>query len=132
MMREELTKQVIAPEEVAPDDLIVGGVPAPRIGSGVLRKATGKLLRGTILAKSDKDGKLVILGTAAEEGEVLEPYGILADSKDVSAEDVTADIYIGGKFNANKVIVADGYTIKESDKDTLRKYNIEFAAALKI
>lgn len=128
-MREELTKQVISPEEVAPDDLIVSTVPAPRIGAGVLRKGTGVLKRGTILAKSSADGMLVILGTVGDD-ETLEPFAVLADDRDISAEDVPADIYIGGKFNANKVSVADGYTITESDKDTLRKYNIELAAAL--
>lgn len=130
-MKEELTKQVIAPEEAAPDDLIVSTIPAPRIGAGVLRKGTGILKRGTILAKSSKDGMLVILGTAAAGDETLEPFAVLADNRDISAENVPADIYIGGKFNANKVSVSENYTIKESDKDTLRKYNIELTAALK-
>ena len=54
------------------DNLVVGTDPALRIGDGVLRKNSGKLNRGTVLAKSSKDATLVILGTSAEENETLE------------------------------------------------------------
>lgn len=128
-MKEELLKKIVSREESMPDNLIVGTDPATRVGSAVLRKGTGILKRGTVLAKSSADALLVTLGTEAEESETLEAYGILTDDVDISADDVPATIYIGGLFNANRIIVADSYTMTENDKDTLRKYGIEFKAA---
>ena len=116
-----------------PDDLIVGTLPPPRIGSAVVRKGSeaASLKRGTVMAKSSADGKLVVLGSNANGGETLEAYGILADDIEVGTdEDYVAQIYISGKFNSNKITLADSYTMSETDKDTLRKYNIEFVAAL--
>lgn len=115
---------------VTADNLIAGTDPALRIGSGLLRKNTGELKRGTVLAKSSKDGTLVTLGTASVDDETLEAYGILTDDITVPAdEDVHMTIYISGKFNSNKIILAKGYTMTETDKDTMRKYGIEFTAA---
>ena len=115
---------------VTADNLITGTDPALRIGSGLLRKNTGELKRGTVLAKSSKDGTLVTLGTASAGDETLEAYGILTDDITVPAdEDVHMTIYISGKFNSNKIILAKGYTMTETDKDTMRKYGIEFTAA---
>lgn len=115
---------------VTADNLIAGTDPALRIGSGLLRKNTGELKRGTVLAKSSKDGTLVTLGTASVGDETLEAYGILTDDITVPAdEDVHMTIYISGKFNSNKIILAKGYTMTETDKDTMRKYGIEFTAA---
>lgn len=115
---------------VTADNLIAGTDPALRIGSGLLRKNTGELKRGTVLAKSSKDGTLVTLGTASTDDETLEAYGILTDDITVPAdEDVHMTIYISGKFNSNKIILAKGYTMTETDKDTMRKYGIEFTAA---
>lgn len=136
-MKEELLKKIVSREESMPDNLIVGTDPATRIGSAVLRKGTGILKRGTVLAKSSTDSLLVMLGTEPDTTEVegsattemLEAYGILTDDVDISEDDVPTTIYIGGLFNANRIIVADDYTMTETDKDTLRKYGIEFKAA---
>ena len=115
---------------VTADNLIAGTDPALRIGSGLLRKNTGELKRGAVLAKSSKDGTLLTLGTASAGDETLEAYGILTDDITVPAdEDVHMTIYISGKFNSNKIILAKGYTMTETDKDTMRKYGIEFTAA---
>ena len=115
---------------VTAHNLIAGTDTALRTGSGLLRKNTGELKRGTVLAKSSKDGTLVTLGTASAGDETLEAYGILTDDITVPAdEDVHMTIYIGGKFNSNKIILAKGYTMTETDKDTMRKYGIEFTAA---
>lgn len=115
---------------VTADNLVAGTDPALRIGSGLLRKNAGVLERGTVLAKSSKDHALVILGTEAVSEETLEPYGILTDDISVpTEEDVHMTIYIGGKFNSNKIIMKKGYVMTEADKDTLRKYGIEFTAA---
>lgn len=118
---------------VESDNLVVGTVPALRVGNARLRKNSGKLKRGTVLAKSSKDDTLVVLGTTAEEGETLEAYGILTDDIEVPTdENVYMTIYISGMFNSNKIIMADGYVMKEADKDVLRKYGIEFIAAASI
>ncbi len=130
-MTTELLKKLGA---VSADNLIAGTDPALRVGTGKLRKNTGELKRGTVLAKSSKDGTLVILGTAASssesDSEVLEPYGILTDDITVPKdEDVNTTIYIGGLFNTNRIILKESYQMTEADKDTLRKYGIEFTAA---
>lgn len=115
------------------DNLIAGTDPALRVGAAILRADASDAItikRGTVLAKSSKDNKLVALGTAADGDETLEPYGVLSDDITLPVgEDINAPIYIGGKFNSNKIITANNYTITEADKDTLRKYNIEFTAA---
>lgn len=130
-MTTNLNRKVIVAE---PDDLVVRTSPSTRIGSAVVRKGEEviSLKRGTVMAKSSVDGKLVVLGSEAADKETLEAYGILTDNIEVATdEDYTAEIYIGGNFNSNKITVADGYTMSEMDKDTLRKYGIEFTAALK-
>ncbi len=118
--------------EVSYDNLFAGTTPAPRTMGGILRKGDEKieLKRGTLLAKSSADAKLVILGSTAAEGETLEPYGVLCDDVTVDTEDEPCAIYAEGNFNSNSLIVADNYTITEQDKDTLRKYRIVLSAAL--
>ena len=111
--------------KMEPDDLVISTQPPCRVGNGVLKANAGALKRGTILAKGT-DGKLDILGN----DESAEAYGILTDDVEASESDLPVDIYISGMFNANTLIVKDGYEIKESDKDTLRKYGIEYRAAL--
>lgn len=118
---------------VSYDNLFAGTNPPPRTMGGVLRKcATETEYKcGTLLAKSSEDNKLVILGSTAAEDETLEPYGVLCDDITVgTAEDEPCEIYAEGNFNSNSLIVADGYTITEKDKDALRKYHIVMSAAL--
>lgn len=119
--------------EVSYDNLFAGAVPQARPAGGILRKADAETTykRGTLLAKSSADAKLVILGSTAAKDETLEPYGVLMDDITVGTEeDETCAIYAEGNFNSNSLIVSDGYTITEQDKDTLRKYNIIISAAL--
>lgn len=119
--------------EVSYDNLFAGATPAQRTMGSVLRKGDEEVTykRGTLLAKSSVDGKLVILGSSPEEDETLEPYGVLCDDTTVGEdEDEPCAIYAEGNFNRNSLIVADGYSITEQDKDTLRKYRIVLSAAL--
>lgn len=125
----ELDNKIVTTAESDPDNLIVGITPEPRVGNAIIKQCEGILKRGTLLAKSSKDASLVILGTTAGSGETLEPYGILTDDTDTTEGDMPATIYISGMFNDNKVICKDSYTMTEADKDTLRKYGIEFKAA---
>lgn len=118
--------------EMEYDGLVVDLVPEVEVRGGTIRKlaAATTLKRGTILAKSSKDNTLVVLGTAATDGETLTPDCILCDDVAVGADaDVSVSVYTAGCFNTNRVHVADGYTISATDFDALRKYSIVFKAA---
>lgn len=107
------------------DNLIMGTCPPCRTGGGYLVPGTGDLARGTVLAKN-AEGKLDVLGNA----EGAKAYGILTDPVKGSEEETPVTVYISGKFNRNKISVAEGYTMTEDDLDTLRAYGIEFTAAM--
>ena len=118
--------------EMEYDGLIVDLVPEVEVRGGTIRKLAQEttLKRGTILAKSSKDNTLVVLGTAATDGETLTPDCILCDDTVVGTDaDVSVSVYTAGCFNTNRVHVADGYTISATDFDALRKYSIVFKAA---
>ena len=118
--------------EMEYDGLVVDLVPEVEVRGGTIRKLAKEttLKRGTILAKSSKDNTLVVLGTAATDGETLTPDCILCDDTVVGTDaDVSVSVYTAGCFNTNKITVADGYTMTEEDYDNLRKYNIVFKAA---
>ena len=87
--------------------------------------------RGTIFAKGQGDKKLYILGSTAttESGTLIQDCILCDDATVGTADDVNVAVYTAGCFNTNKVIVQDGYTITEADKDELRKRNIVFKAA---
>ena len=59
--------------EVEYDGLIVGLNPKKRVGPGVIAKGAAETtyVRGTVFAKSAKDGKLYILGSTATSGDTL-------------------------------------------------------------
>lgn len=121
--------------EIEYDNLIIGSIPITQVGGGTIRKleAATTLIRGTLLAKSSADGKLVVLGSEAVEGETLTPDSILCDDIEVgTSEDVPVVVYTAGCFNSNKVIVKKGYTITSSDIDALRKYDIILKSAATI
>lgn len=183
------------------DGLIVGTIPQIIVEGKTIRmgEAETTYKRGTILAKSTVDGKLVILGADAADAEAgeakfsgtgtetvfsvedkpaviksvkvggtesddwtydastgkitfgtapaagtdnivaayddgaaeeLVACGILTDDVTVGTTgDAAVTVYTAGCFNAEKVIVADDYTITEADKDALRKYGIILKAA---
>lgn len=118
--------------EMTFDGLITDIKPAPEVRGGVIRKlsAAATLKRGTILAKSSGDGKLVVLGTAAASNETLTPDCILCDDIEVgTAADEKVAVYTAGCFDIGKVTVAASYTITEGDKDNLRMRGIVFKAA---
>ena len=118
--------------EMEYDNLVVDLVPEVEVRGGTIRKLAEAttLKRGTILAKSSNDNTLVVLGTAAADGETLTPDCILCDDTKVGTDaDVSVSVYTAGCFNTNRVHVAYGYTITEEDFDALRKYSIVFKAA---
>jgi len=118
--------------EMTFDGLITDIKPAPEVRGGVIRKlsAAATLKRGTILAKSSGtagDGKLVVLGSTANENETLTPDCILCDVGTAADEKVA--VYTAGCFDIGKVTVSASYTITEGDKDNLRMRGIVFKAA---
>lgn len=115
---------------VEQDNLITSTDPVPIIGHATIKKeAAGEKVykRGTVLALDSADNKCVILA----DGATLTANCILCDDVTVgTAEDVTVPVYIAGCFNPDRVIVGEGYTMKPTDYDALRKYSIIFKAAL--
>lgn len=134
-MAKELRKKLGSMEY---DGLITGLNPPSRVDGGTIAKLETATVykRGTLLAKSAKDGLLHILGEAPPEpasGETADTYTpdcILCDDTEVGTdEDVHVDVYVSGCFDPKKVTVAEDYTITQADKDKLRTYNIVFKAA---
>lgn len=118
--------------EMAYDGLVTNLTPSVQVSGGTICKlgAEATYKRGTLLAKSTKDGKLYILGTTAASGDTLTPNCILCDAAAVgTVQDVLATVYTAGCFDPEKVTVADGYTLTEADKDKLRERGIVFKAA---
>lgn len=115
------------------DGLITNVVPQVVTGAATVKKLStaGTLKRGTVLAKSSTDGKLVILGTSAGSGETLTPYGILCDDTEVgTAEDVNALVYLAGSFDPDRLIVKSGYTMTAGDITALRNGGIFLKAQI--
>ena len=70
------------------DNLIVGLTPPKRAGAGKIASTGSKeatYTRGTVFAKSAKDGKLYILGSTAASGDTLTADCILTDDVTVPA-----------------------------------------------
>ena len=111
-------------DEMSYDKLIAGMTPPVKVASGILA-TTGSVVthaRGTVFAKSSADGKLHTLGTVPADGDTLTPDCILCDEETVNAtDDTAAAVYVAGCFNIDALIVAEGYTITEADKDKLRE-----------
>ena len=95
--------------EVEYDNLIVGLTPPKRVGAGKIASTGSKeatYTRGTVFAKSAKDGKLYILGSTAASGDTLTADCILTDDVTVPATgDATTTVYLAGCFNPDKLVV---------------------------
>lgn len=112
--------------EMEYDGLIAGLNPAAVVGGGTLAALTAEVEyeRGTVLAKSTKNGQLYTLGSTAAEGDVLTPDCILCDKTRIGTTAQAAAVYLAGCFNPDKLVMADGYTLTEADKDKLRERGI--------
>ena len=109
------------------EKLFAGLQPPPITGKGTIRKlsAAATIARGTLLAKSSTDGKLVIFGTAAAQGETLSPDCVLADDINVgTANDENVAVYLSGCFNEAALTMAANTTLTEANRDTLRMKGI--------
>jgi hypothetical protein len=116
------------------DGLIVANEPVADVFTVTIRKeatAAATYKRGTVLALSAGDGKLVILGSTATTNETLTANCILAEDVEVgTTADVTVLAYRTGHFARNKLAVASGYTLKATDEEELRKAGILLSDAI--
>lgn len=104
--------------ECGQDNLIAGVFPPAMTTAVKISAGAGVLKRGTVLSAKD-DGTYEAMASGGS------PAYILVSDVDASdAEPVTAVVYRSGNFNTNAIIVADGYALSATDKDTLRKYDI--------
>jgi|GEM_PF-713308 len=103
------------------------------VGSGtgkesVVKLATGQgvLQRGTILAARE-DGMVKIGADTTGKASA-----VLAETVDTDGKaSVVGIAYKAGHFNANKLIVADGYELTTEDKESLRTMGILVSGAAK-
>ena len=95
------------------DNLFNGLTPGAEVFHVQVAEGQGVLERGTLLATAD--GGMVKI-SAATTGKA---NAVLAEAVD-TAETQIAIAYRTGHFNANKLIVADGYEITAADKEALR------------
>lgn len=116
------------------DGLIVANEPVADVFTVTIRKeatAAATYKRGTVLALSAGDGKLVILGSTATTNETLTANCILAEDVEVgTTADVTVLAYRTGHFARNKLAAASGYTLKATDEEELRKAGILLSDAI--
>lgn len=108
------------------DGLITGLNPPPRVDGGTIARlaAPAVLKRGTLLGRAADTGLLSVYDGATT------PDCILCDDTEIgAAEDVPVAVYAAGCFDPEKVTVAEGYTITQTDRDKLRAYSIIFKAA---
>lgn len=118
-------------EEVTYDGLITDLTPAVEVRGGIIKGISGGavLKRGTLLARSTADDTLSVYNGATE---TAKPYGILCDDTTVGAENLECAVYTAGCFDADKVILKEGYTLKAADLDEMRMRNIVFKNAQKM
>lgn len=109
------------------DNLINGVYPPAEVFSVQLAAGQGILKRGTLLARGD-DGMLMISTETTGKANA-----VLAEITDTGeGEMVEAIAYRTGHFNANCLVVADGYEITAKDKETLRTVGILLSDAMEI
>ena len=107
------------------DNLVNGMTPGAEVFSVQIAAGQGVLERGTLLAATD--GGMVKI-SAATTGKA---NAVLAETVDAT-EAVNGIAYRTGHFNANKLIVADGYEITAADKEALRVVGILISDAVEI
>ena len=108
------------------DNLIHGTTPGAEVFSVELAAGQGKLERGTLLAAAD-GGMVKISATTTGKANA-----VLAEAADTTDGAVRGIAYRTGHFNANALIVADGYEITAADKEALRGVGILVSDAVKL
>lgn len=117
------------------DGLIVTNEPVADVFTVTIRReasAEVTLKRGTVLARTAGDGKMVALGTTVKSDETLTANAILCDDTKVGTDaDVEATAYRTGHFARNKLIFGgSSYALKPADEEALRAAGILLSDAL--
>jgi hypothetical protein len=95
------------------DNLMAGGV-SPVVAKGVMLKAGGVRVRGTVLGRvGEEDGiDIVDVVNSTKTDGSEKPYGILADvAVDATTEDQRASVYLTGEFNRDALIFGGTDTV---------------------
>lgn len=108
------------------DNLINGLYPPAEVFSVQLAAGQGVLERGALLAKTDDGMKLISSATTGKANAVL------AETADTTGGAVYGQAYRTGHFNANALIVGDGYEITAADKEALRVAGILISDAVEV
>lgn len=115
-----INKELVRPVgSIGQDNLIAHIEPEAKTTGIYVKAEAGKLLRGTVLYRTE-DGSYDVYGGA----EGTEPSIILTEDTDASTAQQAAVGYRTGCFNRHALIFAEGYTMTNADVDTLRKYGI--------
>ena len=108
------------------DNLINGLTPGAEVFHVTVAAGQGVLERGTLLATADGGMKMIGDDTTGKANAVL------AEAVDTADGAVVAVAYRTGHFNANKLIVAEGYEITAADKEALRVAGILISDAVEL
>lgn len=119
-------------EEFGYDNLIVDMYPPTDVFTVSLAAGEGTLKRGTLLARSEKDGSMSIFGETAAKEDTLTANCVLADDTELDPDGTTQALaYRTGHFAANVLNVKEGSSITDDDKEELRKCGILLSDALR-
>lgn len=111
------------------DGLIADSNPVADVFAVTVASGNGALKRGTVLAKSAKDGKMHILG-ATVSSDTITANCILAEDVDATSADAAALAYRTGHFATNKLIVKEETSLSAADKEALRDVGILLSDAM--
>lgn len=115
-------------ERVTTDNLIADDKHTLATGTVTVASGEGVVKRGTVLMRNSSD-KFVVAndssGTPLGTAEV-----IVADDLDATSADTVANVYVSGDFKAESLIVAEGYTLTEADKVSLKNAGIYIVAGI--
>jgi hypothetical protein len=91
-------------------------------GATIVAKA-GALKRGTVLGKITASGKYTIANSANTDGSQTGSAILINDVDASGSSDVTAEVYVSGMFNADKLIFG-GSDTRAKQEDNLRLHDI--------
>lgn len=114
--------EVIA--KVTPDNLIHDSHPGAEVFSVQLAAGQGVLERGTLLATAS--GGMVMIDSSTTG----KANAVLAEPVDTTEGATYGIAYRTGHFNANSLIVGNGYEITAADKEALRDVGILLSDAV--
>ena len=120
--------EVIDTSPAAPDNLIAGINPPAEIFSVTVKSGQGELKRGSLLALNEGKYELISETTTGKANAVLAET---VDTGSEPSQDVEGIAYRTGHFNGNVLVVSEGYSITDNEKETLRGVGILLSDAVK-